>query len=223
VVLAVAGGLGITTSLALFSDPKTPTSDFGTKAIFPGERIAPAFSVSDRSGGATVDTSSELAVASDGRTITTGNWSSTFATSRYVEFDMNASLAGGVAGSSPVFRFRFASTGAAATACVYLEVRAKASGSVLATYGTAGSPAACVTGTTLTTSTISVPVVDTSDRANDLRFRVYGRDSAAGGMTIDEARFTGANPYNAFSLFPVRYTDAADATPVSLPWQFAGP
>jgi hypothetical protein len=224
VILTVASALGVSASLALFSDPKAPTSDFGTQAVFPGERVTPAFVVSDTSGGGSaVDTSSEFAAPSDGRTVATGTWSTAFAANRYLEFDMNGSVPGGLANSSPVFRFRFASTGAAATTCIYLEVRSRASGSVLATYGSSVSPAACVTGTALTTSTVSIPVVDTSNRANDLRVRVLGRDSAAGGMTVDEARFTGANSYGAFSLYPVRYTDAADTTPTSLPWGLAGP
>ena len=78
--------------------------------------------------------------------------------------------------------------------------------------------------TALTTTTTALPVVDSTDKTNDLRIRVFGRDSASGGMTTDEARFTGANPYlAAFSLYPVKYTDVADTTPNVIPWELAGP
>jgi hypothetical protein len=222
--LALTGAVGVSASMAMFSDSKTPGGDFGTKAIFPGERVTPAFAVGDTSAGASsVDRSSAFAVAADGRTVTTSAWSSAVAATRYLDIDMNTSLPGGLTASSAVFRFRFASTGASATACVYLEVRSKATDTVLATYGNSGSPQACVTGTTLTTTTTSVPIVGTTDRADDLRVHVFGRDSAGGGMTIDEARVTGSTAYVAFSLYPVRYADVADTTPDIVPWALAGP
>jgi hypothetical protein len=112
---------------------------------------------------------------------------------------------------------------AGATACVYFEVRSISSGSLLATYGSSESPAACVTGTALVSTLTSLPVIDSSDIANDLRIRVLGSDSGANAMVIDEARLTASTPYAGFSLYPVRFTNAADGTIIMTPWDLQGP
>jgi hypothetical protein len=64
--------------------------------------------------------------------------------------------------------------------------------------------------------------VSSTDAANDLRIRVYGYDSAAAASTLDEATVTGSTPYTSFTLYPIRYTDAASGTPVSVPWELQG-
>jgi hypothetical protein len=162
-------------------------------------------------------------VSGDARSTTTAAWPVAFASDKYLQFDMNAPLPGGLTVSSPVFNLRFASGSGSATACVYLEVRSIASGALLATYGSTGSPAACVTGTTPTTLSQAIAVITTTDLANDLRVRVFGRDSGGTAMSVDEARVTGSTPTVSFSLYPVRYTDAAGSSPVTLPWDLQGP
>jgi hypothetical protein len=224
-VLAVGAVAGVTSTGALFGSSASEGSNtLGTRHIFPGERFTSAFDVRDASGGAgEVNRSSPFAVASDGRTVTTSAWSSSFSVARYLQFDLNAPLPGGLAASAGLLQFRFASTTAGASVCVYFEVRSISSDSLLATYGSSGSPAQCVTGTTLTSTVTSLPVVDSSDIANDLRIRVLGSDSGGNPMVIDEARFTGSTPFSAFSLYPVRYTNAADGSVISAPWELQGP
>jgi hypothetical protein len=206
VTVVVPPVAGVTSTGALFgSSTSAGGNTLGTRHIFPGERVTSAFDVRDASGGAEEgDRSSPFAVASDGRTVTTSTWSSIFSAAHYVQFDMNAPLAGGLAGSAGLLQFRFASASVGATVCAYFEVRSISSGSLLATYGNAATPAQCVTGTTLTSTVTSVPVVDGSDLANDPRIRVLGSDSGGDAMVIDEARFAGATPYSAFTLYPVR-------------------
>ncbi len=219
VSLTVAGHL----SSAAFGD--TTANGVNTAAasrIFPAMHVTSGFDVQDASSGAVVDRSSPFAVAGDLRTVSTKAWTTGFTSSRYLQFDLSAPLPDGLAVSAPSLRITFASTGAS-TACVYIEIRRISTDALLATYGSAGSPAGCVTGTTLTTIVQPVPVVASTDLVNDLRVRVLGRESGSLGMVVDEARFSGSTPYMGFSTYPVRFTDAADEVPLTTPWDLQGP
>lgn len=209
-------------SLAVFTAHTDPQSVFGTKAVFPGERVSPAFQVGDSSSGTEIDRSNPFAFSADGLTATTSAWSTAFAANRYLEFDLNDSLASGVAVAAATFDFRFASSGAG-QACYYFEVRRISTGAVLGTYGSSGSPIGCVSGPTLTSFFTSIASVATTSIANDLRIRLFGADSAGAGMVIDLATVGGSTAYQGFSLFPVMFRDAADTTPEIIPWGLAGP
>ena len=88
----------------------------------------------------------------------------------------------------------------------------------------AGSPVGCVTGTTLQTISASIAsAVSTTDLADDLRVRVYMKNSGGGTASIDRAVVSGSSAYAAFTLYPVSTTDASDGTPVLSRWGLAGP
>ncbi|MEP6640191.1 MAG: hypothetical protein ABJC39_12650 [Chloroflexota bacterium] len=223
--LLMTAGVSLQASGAIFSDSTPGTGDFGAKAIFPGQRVTPAFIVDDASGGgAPVDRSSESGFSGDGRTYTSGNWSAAFATSRYLDVDMNAPLPGGLSVSSATFEFGFSSSTPGSTACYSFEVRRISTGAVLGAFGTASSPIACVTGTGSSLSATSIAsTVITTDTLNDLRIRVLAADTASGGIVIDRATVSGATAYANFTLYPVRLWDAADTTVSMSPWGLAGP
>jgi hypothetical protein len=222
-VVAVITGLAsvavatIGLSLALFTARAEPQGVFGTKALFPGERVTPAFQIGDSSSGVEIDRSSSFAFAADSLTTTTSAWSTAFAAGRYLEFDLNDSLASGIAVSAATFEFAFASSGAG-QACYYFEVRRISTGAVLGTYGSSGSPVGCVSGTTLTSFSTAISSVATTSIANDLRLRVFGKESASAAMVIDLATVAGSTAYQAFTLYPVMFRDAADTTPELIPW-----
>jgi hypothetical protein len=205
-------------SLALFSAQQEGEAVFGAKALFPGERVTPAFQVGDSSSGSEVNRSNSFAFASDGLTTTTSAWSTAFAAGRYLELDLNDSLASGVAVSAATFDLRFASSGAG-QACYYFEVRRISTGAVLGTYGSSGTPVGCVTGTTQTAfSTSIVAALTTTSIANDLRVRVLGKEAGSGAMVIDLATVAGSTALQSFTLDPVVFRDAADTTPEIIPW-----
>jgi len=214
VSVAVAG-VGL--SLAVFTSQAERPAVFGSRTLFLGERTTPAFRVGDASSGIEVDRSSSFAFAGDGRTTTTSAWSTAFAAGRYLEFDFNDSLASGVAISAATFHLRLASSGAG-QACFYFEVRRISTGAVLATHGSSGSPIGCVTGTTLTTFSTSVTSASTTSIANDLRVRVFGRESGAAPTVIDLATAVGTTAHQTFTLYPVMFRDAADTTVDVVPW-----
>lgn len=223
VVLAATGllvsiaAVSVLVSLALFTARVDGDSLFGTKVVFPGERVTPAFIVTDSSSGSAVDRSSPFAFSGDGLTTTTSAWSTAYAAGRYVEVDLNHPLASGIAVGSASFDLRFASSGAG-QACYYFEVRRVSSGAVLATYGSSTSAVGCVTGTTPASFSTPIASVATTDVANDLRIRIFGKESLNGSMVIDRATVTGSNPYQSFTLYPVMFRDAADTTPDLIPW-----
>ena len=209
-------------SLAVFTAQSEGEVLFGSKTLFPGERVTPAFQVGDASSGVEIDRSSAFAFAADSLTTTTSAWSAAFASDRYLEFDLNDSLASGVAVSAATFDLSFASSGAG-QACYYVEVRRISTGAVLGTYGSSGSPLGCVIGTTLTSFSTAIPSVATTTIANDLRIRLFGKESGGAAMVIDLATVGGSTPHQAFTLYPVMFRDAADTTPEIIPWGLAVP
>jgi hypothetical protein len=220
VVAAVGGTVGVT--LALFTGSHSAVAAFGTKAIFPGERVTPAFQVGDASSGSEVDRSSSFATTGDGLTTTTGAWPTAFAADHFLEFDLNDSLAAGVPVSTAQFDLSFAS-GGAGQACFYVEVRTASTGTPIATYGSPGSPLGCVTGTSISSFSVPLPAVSSTDIANDLRIRVFGADSLGGSMTVDRATVSGSTPYQSFTLYPVVFRDVADGSPTTVPWSLDAP
>ncbi len=219
----LALGLGsVTVSLAVFRGQHVGASTLGTKAIFPGKRITPAFTVGDASGGSEVDRSSSFGVSGDGLSTKSSDWATSFDSGRYLEWDFNHPLAGAIAVTAATFSFSYASSDAG-TACFYLDVRHVSSGSVVATYGSPSSTLGCVTGTTPTTFALLIPATNSTDLTNDLRIRVYGKSSTAGAMVVDGATVGGTTAYQTFTLYPVIYRDAADGTPDTIPWALDQP
>ena len=217
VLLATLALTSVLVSLAVFTSNGGDNAVFGTKAIFPGSRATTAFAVTDASSGGALDRSSGFAAASDGITTTSSAWSTAFDSSRYLEFDLNNSLASGVLVSPATFSFRFASSGSG-QACFYFDVRQISTGAPVATYGSSGSPIGCVTGTTPSTFTTSIAAVSSTAIANDLRIRVFGRESSGGSMVIDLASVSGSTAYQSFVLFPIVFRDAATGIPAVIPW-----
>jgi hypothetical protein len=223
--IVILGGVSfaaIAVSGAVFAAQEEQQAVFGSKALFPGEHVTPAFQVGDSSSGTEIDRSSPFAFSSDGLTATTSAWSIAFAADRYLEFDLNDSLASGVAISSATFDVRFAS-GGASQACYYFEVRRISTGAVLGTYGSSGSPVGCVTGSTLTSFSTPIAAVGTTSIANDLRVRLFGRETGSATMVIDLATTGGSTAHQAFTLYPVLFRDAADTTPETIPWGLVVP
>lgn len=221
VSVALVAGMS---STAYFNDTAQSVTTLEAGRIFPGTRTTSAFSVRDASGGGSeVDRSSAFAVAGDGITITTGAWSSAFVASQYFQFDLNSPLPVEITVSGVVLHMTLSSASPAGTMCAYVDVRRASDDAVQATYGSAGSPLVCVTGTTLVSFAQAISSAGTTNALNDLRIRVYGQNSDASGAVIDEATVTGSTPYAAFTLYPVRSTDATGATPITMPWELQGP
>ncbi|MGH2976077.1 MAG: hypothetical protein ACRDLL_14600, partial [Solirubrobacterales bacterium] len=203
------------------------TGDQGDTASAPVTVAVPttistsAWDVRDASSGAESNQSEPHAFANDGRTATSGGLLSVFNTSKYLQFDLNSPLQGGLGVSGASFNFNFAAAAAGQTTCFYFEVRRASTGTVIGTHGSSGSPVACQTGTTLSATTTSLPEVTSSDIADDLRVRVFVNNSLLGGITHDLATVSGSAAGTPFTLYEASLTDATGLTPTTTPWGLA--
>jgi predicted ribosomally synthesized peptide with SipW-like signal peptide len=225
IAVLLAATLAVSAStLAVFTDVAPSSASFAAGRVFPGVRTTSAFLVGDASGGgAEADRSSPFAIPGDGRTVATGAWDTAFAGGRYLAFDLGAPLPANVGVAGATFDLTLSSASPSGTMCLYAEARRASDDGLLAAYGGPGSPLACVAGTTPIAVAVPLPVVATTDAANDLRVRVYGRDSAGAPSVIDEATVSGSGAGAPFTLYPVRFRDAAGLDVTTSPWELQGP
>ena len=219
VAVAVAGALivaGTGVADALFNRSVAAGTTIGTKQVFPGSHTWSAWSIQDASGGGSpVNASEPLSAGSDGRTTTTGNWGTAFATNRWYEADFANVLPDGVSVTDATFRLTFRST--SGTTCVYVEVRRRSTAAVVATRGSSASPFGCA-GTTTTTLTSQITEVTTTAVADDLRVRIYGRNTSGSSAVLDEVTITGTTAVGPYVLLPVLETDAATGSASVTRW-----
>jgi hypothetical protein len=219
----LAATIGLPGTAAVFTSEYPVSAIMDAGHVFPGERDTPPFSVTDVSSGTPLDASNPFAFEADGQSAATSTWAAAFAPDRYVEFVFNSPLPSGVGMASASFSFRFASLAPGATACFYFEVQRESTGDSVDVHGSDASPLDCVTGTSFATTTTALAGVANTTIANDLRVRVYGRDSAAGPMAIDAVTISGDYGLATFTLYPIEVRDVADTTPGVTHWGPAGP
>jgi hypothetical protein len=220
VIALVAVGLRWTS--ALFTTTQPAIEVLGAADIFRDERDTVAFQVNDVSSGSGVDTSYSLAFSGDSRYFTTWVWPSAFDTSRYIELDLNSPLPAGLSVSSMSLAVRASASAGGATTCYYVEVRRISTGALVSTHGSSGSPLDCITGTTFQATSTSLSAVTTTDLANDLRVRIYARDSAVGAARLDRVVVTGSTPYSSWTLYPILTRDRHDGQSDVIRWGLAG-
>jgi hypothetical protein len=215
-----AAAFGVTSALASFGvNVVGGPGTYVSKRVFPGARTTSAYDFQDVSAGSTGTSVSQEKAFADALIVTTGNWASTFSTTRYVDFDVNAPLPGGTTPTSVNFNFRIIPNASGDTASYYFEVRRASTGAVLGTYGSSASPVASVTGSVYNTTSTAINDVTSSDIANDLRIRVYVKESSSKPIKIDMATVSGSSPYASFTLYPKAVTDASTGTPTTTTWE----
>lgn len=221
--LVLAGAIGASariTYAAYTSTTSNPASSFGAKRIFPGNRTLSPRTISDQSSGTASD-KSDLLSYDDALVDNTSNWANAYATTRYVDFDLNSPRPTGLSVTSASFDLKFASKGGpgSGNACIAkIEVRRASDNAVLGTIDLTSSPY-CSTGTTYRVYNGDISSsVTTTTIANDLRIRVYGYETGAKGWNIGYARVTAVTPYVSFTLYEKRYDDVADTTSLVTTW-----
>lgn len=215
---ALIGATGAAHAIFAHTAPSTATT-ISTKRLFPSSHTVAASTVRDLSGGPDLNASEPLSAAADGRTAASGAWGVSFSASRFYDVDFPDVLPDGLAVTTATLALRFASV--SGTTCVYLEVRSRSTGAVLGTKGSAVTPLRCA-GTAVTTVSIQLPELATTAAADDLRLRVFGRNTASAAATFDQATVDGATPFGPFTLLPVRTTNQATGTPTVTNWSLAG-
>ena len=220
--LAAFVGFGLAGTSAQFSNQQPAAANITVGRIFHGTRDTTAFSVTDTSSGSSSDVSSGDAFAGDGRYFLTAAWPAAFDPSRYIELDLNSPLPAGLTVSGGQLSLRFAGDSGGTTACVYVEIRSASTGTLISSHGSSGSPLGCASGTSNITVSPSLNALTTTDIANDLRVRIYGRDSATGPIRLDQVAVSGATPYASFTLYPILTRDVHDGQTDLIPWGLAG-
>jgi hypothetical protein len=208
---------------ALLTGDYPVVSDIAASRIFRDERTSPAFYVNDVSSGSASDRSSGSAFAGDSRYFLSRTWPAAFDSSRYLDFDMNAPLPAGLSATGVTLRLRVASDLGTGSVCLYAELRRASTNALLSSHGSSVSPLGCSSGTTYLALNVSTSAVTTTDVANDLRIRVFARDSALGSMRIDQATVTGDTPYVTFTLYPILTREQYNGQTELLRWGLAGP
>jgi hypothetical protein len=220
VAVGAAVAMFVTTSAALagFSSLASSGGSLSTQRIFAGARSAWPSDVRDASGGAAEANSSDVLSYADGLTVTTKNWTSAFAATRFDDFDFAGGRPAGVPVTSATFNFTFAPSRSNDDACFYVEVRRASTNALLGTHGSAGSPSACSTGSTVS-ATVSISAeVTSTDIANDLRLRVYANNNTNRPIKIDLASVTVTTPWFTTTLLEKRWDDEANAASTASLW-----
>jgi len=225
-LLAIGFAIGSATggTLALFTGTTSNSGNsFAAQHIFPGTRTTSAWTIRDAAGGNTVTINDDaLSYAGDGLIKSTTNWTTTFASTRYQEFDYDGVNPAGISVTEATFNFDFLPNAGGETACIYFEVRVASTGSVLGTHGSSGSPLACATGTTYTqTSTSILSEVTSTDIANDLRIRVFGKETNGKPMKIDRATVTVTTANTTRTMYEKVWAEAADGSAATTNWAVA--
>lgn len=223
-------GLGVGVTHAAFSKITTNGGNGVTaKRIFPNTtpvRTTSPWVVSDASSGTPADVSQDIAVTG-GTTRASGNFASTFSATRYISFAFGAGLPADVPVSGVTFDFNFLPNAGTETGCFYFEVIKTSTGTVLGTHGSSGTPISpCATGTSVTTYSLALSEITTTNQLNDLTIKVYGRESGGKPFKVDLARVSGSYTYGgSFQLFSDDSVNAASGTASSTapwgPWSLA--
>jgi hypothetical protein len=229
--IAVIGGAVLLTTLlvgmpitgAIFTGAYPVGGDIAASRIFRDERVTPPFAVGDSSSGSAQSRSSATAFGNDGLYFLSRTWPSAFDSSRYLDLEFNSPLPAGLTAQSVALNIRVSSDAGTGSACLYLEVRRASTNALLSSHGSSGSPLACTSGTQVTTLNVGLAVVSTADVANDLRVRLYARDSAAGAIRLDQMTVDGATPYAGFTLYPILTREQFSGQQELLRWGLAGP
>ena len=224
VLAAVSTPLAAGPVWAAFSATTTTSSSSMTaKRVFTGTRTVVAHNVHDAANGTDTDNSDPI-YASDTLKDITGSWSNNFASTRYLEFDFDGPQPAGLTPSAVTFDFGYADSksGGADSACYYFEVRRISTGAVLNTYGSSGTPVSCNTSSTFAVDHTSIlGDVGSTDIANDLRIRVYMKETAKVANWVDVATITVTTASTSITEYAERFIDQSTGTASDQSWKVA--
>ena len=190
----------------------TASSSMAAKRIFTGTRTVVPHTLHDVSNGTDTD-NSDPASATDTLKYVTGAWSSAFSATRYLELDLDAPQAAGLATTAATLDFGYTASKGGDSACYYFEVRRISTGALVNTYGSSGSPVGCRTGTTVGTDHTSiVSDINSTDVANDLRIRVYMKEATNAANWVDLASVTITTAYGTVTEFAKTLNDQSTGT-----------
>jgi hypothetical protein len=214
--------VGMPGTTALFTADYPIGNDVAAGRIFRDERTTAAFDVTDASSGSATNQSSATAFGADSRYFLSRVWPTTFDNGRYLELEPNAPLPAGLDTSDVTLNLRLWSDLGTGSVCIYVELRRASDDALVSSHGSSGSPLACTSGTSASTLNVGLNAVGTTDLANDLKIRIFARDSSAGAMSVDQATVSGDSPYASFTLYPTLTREVYSGITETLRWGLSG-
>ena len=211
---------GVNETLGAFSSSTGTTASITAKRIFTGTRTAGAHDLRDAADASEANASDILGF-DDGLVGTSGSFGTSYAANRYVDLFFESPLPAGVPVSGVTFDYTMAASSAGITACYYIQVIRVSTGTVLETVpsNAPAANAACNSTTTPALTQTSVPSVTTSDIANDVKIRVFGKSTTASGHKIDRFSLSGTLYGSSFTIMEKSATDQSTGTPAApYPW-----
>lgn len=168
----------------------TPRAMRIDRAVVSGDTTVAPFDLYETSYTDAADTTPSTVVwpigTADAVAFQTGsNWGTAFSTARYLKTTFPAYLPATATVTSAQLVHTWRPTTGTATACFYFDVLLGTT--VLATYGSATTPF-CTTGTAYSTTTTSVPALNTAARVNGAIVRMYVRTTNGGSTQHDQFR-----------------------------------
>jgi hypothetical protein len=205
---------------ALLASSSSASLSVSTDRIFPTTQSTAAWDVQDASAGGTAATTTDALAAVDARLLTTAALTTSFSSTRYVELTMSTPLADAVPVSSMALNLTMAQSGGG-TACVYVEVRRASTGAVLGTQGSSTTPLACTSSTTQATTTSNLTYITSSTDADDLKLRIFVRNSSSQKIAFDRVTVSGSAYSTAFTLYETSTVNSSSGTAATTPWSLA--
>ena len=205
---------------AFTSTTTTASSSMAAKRIFTGTRTVVAHNLFDATNG--TDNSDPIA-ASDTLKDATGNWSTAFSATRFLEYDLDGPQPAGLTPTAVTFDFGYADAKNSTSdqACYYFEVRRISTGALVNTYGSSAAPIGCAaTNTFVTDHTSILGDVGSTDIANDLRIRVYFKTNN-GASWVDLATVTVTTASTSIVEYAERVNDQSTGTAIDKSWKVA--
>ena len=208
-VAAVVPALVGSVSATFTASSAVAANSISAGVMFPQTVSTAAYYNYDAAAGSgETNTTSHITVA-DGNLWATHAWGSSFSGTRYIDFKYNSPLPTARTTTGVAFNVKFQSEyPGASLGCYYFEVRRASTSALLGTHGSSASPIACQDGTAFTTTSTALPEVTSSDIADDLMIRIYGKEASFYGFKFDLATVSGTAD-DAFTLQYWRIFDNA--------------
>jgi hypothetical protein len=131
----------------------------------------------NQASGTPTTTPWSLYASGDGSVYTSSaSWENSFSTSKYLKLTFPAYLPSGATGISATFTHSYKSNTSGKTTCWYFEVYNSAT--LLATHGSSSTPVSCNSTSSFVTDTVSLPEVNSLEKANNLMIRIYAKNDA---------------------------------------------
>jgi hypothetical protein len=212
--------LGTAVAGALFNASDSDAMSVASKRVFPTTQASPAWDVQDTSAGTAAVTSTDVWSAVDGRLFTTAALPLAFASTRYVELTLSNQLPTAIPVSSVTLNLTMAESGGG-TACTYVEIRRASNNALLGTQGSSASPLVCSSTTTQVTTTSALTYVTSSTDADDLKVKIFVRNSSLQKIAFDRVTVTGTAYSSTFTLNETTASNSSSGTATATPWALA--